>query len=468
MMHSTPRTGPARQRSRRPGSRLSRLGVPAAAFVLVLAGAMPSAAAVPSVDAVSAAGARSAVMTPAQLPVAWTVGGHSAGTESAGQGARVSVDLAGNVTVVSGPSRGRDLAVTSYTVHGVKRWRRSITPVSGTMQADWVVAAPSSDVIAVGHSLSSSGKPIAVSLVRYAADGHRQWREDVPGVLPSVGRLVVDATGNAYLAFSSLGDGQDIHLHKYSPGGDLLWSATINTGLMSNDIASSLALTPDGAQVVLTGSTSGGATWITAVYDTASGSRSWLVADDGIGTAARDLAVSDDQVYVTGQGNVGGETSLTVVGYDLATGQQQWRTDNRPDTDHAGAAGLRIALAPSGDLVVAGQAGSNLDWWIVSLTSDGAVRWTARRDRRLSDEVPAAVFVLPDGTAVVSGHGGPELEGGFVRGVTAGYSPDGAPKWEAYAPLASTWAVPLPDGNICATGGYDALITCWRIPRTGS
>ena len=104
---------------------LSRhLSVLAAAFAVVVTGAIPS---------IGATG---------ELPVLWTVGGESAGTESAGQGARISVDPAGNVAVVSGPSKGRDLAVTSYTQDGVKRWRRSITPVSGTFDGDWVVAAP--------------------------------------------------------------------------------------------------------------------------------------------------------------------------------------------------------------------------------------------------------------------------------------------------------------------------------------
>ena len=423
------------------------LCVLAAAFAVVVTGAIPS---------VGATG---------QLPVLWTVGGESAGTESAGQGARITIDPAGNVTVVSGPSKGRDLAVTSYTADGVKRWRRSITPVSGTFQGDWVIAAPNGDVAAVGHSLNASGTPTGISLVRYASDGQRQWRKDISGILPSVGRLVMDPTGNAYLAFNSLGDGQDIRLHKYSRTGRLLWSATIGTSFMANDIATSLALTPDGTQVILTGDTSGGATWITAAYHTTTGTRRWLVTDGDIGTAARDLVVTDDHAYVTGQGTVGIESYLTVVAYDLATGEQLWRTDNRPETNYAGAAGLRIALAPSGDLVIAGQAGTMLDWWTVSLTSEGEVRWTARRDRRSSDEIPAAVLVLPNGTAVVSGHGGPALEGGFIRGVTAGYSSSGSPVWEAFAPLASTWVAALPDGNICATGGYDALITCWRVPR---
>ena len=29
--------------------------------------------------------------------------------------------------------------------------------------------------------------------------------------------------------------------------------------------------------------------------------------------------------------------------------------------------------------------------------------------------------------------------------------------------MATVWAAALPSGDVCATGGYDALITCWRV-----
>ena len=70
---------------------------------------------------------------------------------------------------------------------------------------------------------------------------------------------------------------------------------------------------------------------------------------------------------------------------------------------------------------------------------------------------------MPDGTTVVTGPGGPNLPGGYIPGVTAGYGPDGTLLWEAFARLATVWATALPNGDVCATAGYDALITCWRV-----
>ena len=29
--------------------------------------------------------------------------------------------------------------------------------------------------------------------------------------------------------------------------------------------------------------------------------------------------------------------------------------------------------------------------------------------------------------------------------------------------METVWATALPNGDVCATGGYDAFITCWRV-----
>jgi titin len=46
--------------------------------------------------------------------------------------------------------------------------------------------------------------------------------------------------------------------------------------------------------------------------------------------------------------------------------------------------------------------------------------------------------------------------------VTAGYDAAGTLLWEAFSAQATVWATALPDGNVCAAGGYDALVTCWN------
>jgi hypothetical protein len=402
------------------------------------------------------------------LPILWEAGGETAGNDGAGQAARIATDSAGNVAVVSGPSMAKDLAVTSYTSTGSFRWVNAVSPSVGTFVGDWVAAAPNGDFVAVGRNTNSSGNPIAITLVRFGSDGTFQWRVDVAGIFPSVGRLLVDSGGNAYLAFNILGDGQDIQLRKYSPAGTLLWSQVINTGFASNNIATSLAFSPDETEVALTGDTIGGVEWITALYNSSTGLRKWLVVAPE-GTAARDVVMDASKVYVTGLGNVGINAFLTVVAYDRSTGLKLWRTDKKP-ADAGNAAGLRISLAPDGSVVATGQALRGfLDWYTVAFETTGAVRWEAVRDGGLNtDEIPAAVLTLPDGTTVVTGKGGPNLPGGFIPGVTAGYSPTGALLWEAFSPLATVWATALPNGDVVATGGYDAYLAAFRPSATSS
>ena len=416
-----------------------------------------------------------AIIAAPSIPVLWTAGGLDAGTTGSGQAARMAVDAIGNVAIVSGPALGRDLAVTSYTGDGTFRWRRTVTPTVGTFTGDWIVGSPDGNVVAAGRNVTSTGNPIGITMVRYASDGTLLWRQDLAGTAPAVGRLLVDASGNSYLAFNSVGDGQDIRLLKHSPAGAVLWSQQVSTGFFANDVATSAALSPDGADVVVTGNIVGGATWITAAFDAATGTRRWLVTA-GEGITARDVVVDATHVYVTGQGFTGAGTPalaywLTVVAYDRVKGTRLWRRDLKPP-DAGDAAGLRMAIAPDGNVVVAGQANRGfLDWYTVALQPSGTVQWEAVRDGGLNtNEVPAAVFTLADGTTVVTGTGGPNLPGGFIPGVTAGYSPSGTLLWEAFARMATVWGAALPNGDVCASGGYDALITCWRpvggpVPR---
>jgi PKD repeat protein len=399
------------------------------------------------------------------LPVLWTAGGLSAGADSAGQSARMAVDASGNVAVVSGPGFYTSLVVTTYTSSGALRWQRTVAPLSGTMSANWVAAAPNGDVIALGSTADSHGNVYAITLVRYASDGTLLWRIDPQVTIfrSSVGRLVVDAAGSTYVTYNNA-------VAKYSASGVLLWTQTIPAGFTT-----SLALGPDSSDVVVTGNFWGSANSVIASFNAATGASRWVVS---AAEGSNDVAVGNGRVYVTGQSYTGAGTSalayfLTVVAYDRATGARQWRTDSRPGST-ASANGQRIALAPDGSIVAAGYTSGTgyLDWWIVAMEASGAVRWQARRDRVPSpDEMPSVVFVLGDGTTVVSGLGGP-LGGptptgmSYPQGVTAGYSPDGTLLWEGFSTLPTIWAAALPSGDVCATGGDDALITCFQVPGT--
>ncbi|MBK7932712.1 MAG: PKD domain-containing protein [Acidobacteria bacterium] len=387
-----------------------------------------------------------------QVPPLWTRGGVFAGSDGIGQAGRMSVDLSGNIAIVSGPAFGRDLAVTSYTSEGVLRWTRTIIPLAGTFVGDWIVSSPNGDITALGRSLTSSGLTSHVVVVHYSSDGTFQWRVDSTSTILTVGRLLVDAGGNVYFSYNSI-------LYKYSPAGVRLWSASTSV----RDAAASIS--PDGADVILAGALGGN--WSVTAFDTGTGTRRWLTTS-AEGTAASDLVVDAERIYVAGQGTTGVGTPaitqwLTVIAYDRVTGAKIWRTDKRP-SDSTGAAGGRIARALDGSLVVTGHATRGfLDWYTAALNANGTVRWEAVRDGGLNtDEIPSGIIAMANGTTVVTGRGGPTLPGGFWPGYTVGYGPTGVLLWEGRSQQATVWASALPNGDVCATGGYDALITCFR------
>ena len=281
------------------------------------------------------AGLSLAVGAATLLSELWTAGGLSAGTDSAGQAARIASDASGNVAVVSGPSGGRDLAVTSYTADGILRWRSTVSAVVGHVRRRLGGRCAQRrfrrDRAQPGLSRPSDRQhhgPVTDS------NGTLLWRVDFSAsFFPAVARLLVDAAGNAYLAWSAVGSG--LFVQKVQP---CRCVAVVAGGLDDGGgyaLASSLALSPDGADVAVTGSVSGGATWITAVYDATTGVRRWQVTA-AEGTAAKDVVVDASRVYVTGQGVTGagtpalGTTSLS----SLMTGRPERgcgaRTRSRP------------------------------------------------------------------------------------------------------------------------------------------
>lgn len=405
----------------------------------------------------------------AAIPVVWTAGGLDSGSTGAGQAARIATDAFGNVLVVSGPALARSLAVTSYTSTGTLRWRSTVTPVSGTYDGNWVVGAPNGDVIAVGTNVDSSGQPFGLVLARFANDGTLKSRTDLQRTRVAVARLLTDANSNVFLGFSSVGNAQNIEIHKFNTSGGVIWAQGVSTSSGALDVLQSMALSPDGLDLAIAGNIGGN--WIVGNFSALAGTRRWLVTAPE-GTAARDVVADASRVYVTGQGVTGAGTPsiqywLTVVAYDRASGTKVWRRDSGPGAGNA--VGHRIALAPDGSVVVAGASsgGGYFDWWIVAVESTGVLRWqTARNAALTGDEIPSSVFVQPDGTAVVSGIGGPVvrdiLGNSYLQGVIAGYSPAGAQLWEGFARMGVTWAAPLGNGDVCGAGGYDALVTCWH------
>ncbi len=116
--------------------------------------------------------------------------------------------------------------------------------------------------------------------------------------------------------------------HPAGAPGSQLWVRLYNGPGNSFDAASSVAVSPGGSRVFVTGVSQGtrsGPDYATVAYSAATGARLWVTRYNGPGNgddAARSVAVSPggSTVYVTGSSYPGSVT----LAYSAATGAQLW------------------------------------------------------------------------------------------------------------------------------------------------
>ncbi len=196
--------------------------------------------------------------------------------------------------------------------------------------------------------------------------------------------------------------------------GSLLWSRRYDGPSHGNDLAHSLAVSPDGTKVFVTGEsqrTSTNLDYATVAYDAGTGSPVWVRRYNGPGNAndqARWVAVSPDGtvVFVTGtSGGTGTQFDYATVAYDAGTGALRWGMRyNGPanQSDYA------VAVAVSGDgskVFVTGSSARvslDLDWATVAYDAvSGGQLWSQRYNGpgNATDQ-PTSVASSPDGSRV--------------------------------------------------------------------
>jgi hypothetical protein len=179
-------------------------------------------------------------------------------------------------------------------------------------------------------------KAFAIAL---SGDGSRVF---VTGISPPAG---FDSGDYATVAYDSATGAQQ-------------WVSTYD-GAALFDEALSVAANPDGSLVYVTGESSVPANpdfpldYATVAYDQATGAQQWVSTYNGTGAkndTARSVAVSPDgsTVYVTGNSwGVSSGNDYATIAYDAATGSQSWVTrlngsGNGPDTAYS------LGLSPDG------------------------------------------------------------------------------------------------------------------------
>ena len=295
------------------------------------------------------------------------------------------------------------------------------------------VSPDGAKVFVTGESQGAGTGDDYASVAYDASTGAQLWasRYDGPassgdapyalGVSPDGAAVYV--TGSGY----GQGTGPDYATVAYdTSSGAELWVSRYDGPVHNIDFGTSLGVSPDGAEVFVTGESTGsgtGSDYSTVAYEAATGAQLWVSRYDGPGglvDEAFSLGVSPEgaRVFVTGE--TGGSTSdedYTTISYDASTGAQLWvRRYNGPANSRDIAESL--AVSPDGTkVVVTGRSDASngyADYATVAYdASTGAKLWVRRYDGPGDKtDIAHAVVLSPDGTSV------------FVTGESTGSTTD--------------------------------------------
>jgi PQQ-like domain len=249
--------------------------------------------------------------------------------------------------------------------------------------------------------------------------------------------------------------------------GEQLWVARYDGPTSGSDSAQVLAVSPDGSQVVVSGSSPGTGTsndYATVAYDAETGEQLWAHRYDGPGHGAdfaQDVSLSPDssRVVVTGHSvRAAGDFDYATVAYDAASGEELWTARYNGPGNTADFA-TALAITPDSSTVVVtgedfgGQASASDYATVAYDAATGDQRWVTRYNGAgSSGDAAETIAISPDGSqAVVSGQStgdgtGPDF-------ATIAYdTTDGSQEWVSiYNPVNGfdvAWAVEIsPDGS---------------------
>ena len=337
-----------------------------------------------------------------------------------------------------------DYATVAYeAATGARLWTAHYYgPAGDSLPAAIAVSPDGSALFVTGESATTSGG-IAYATVAYdAATGARLWAARYTGsaatsvssadsVAVSPDGSTVFVTGTASTTATSIGGYATIAYAAAT--GAMRWVARYNGPLNKGGFARSVAVSPDGSTVFVTGSTTVKTSstghfpvafsYATVAYAAATGTRLWAARYDGpLGggpdTVATSVAVSTDgsEVFVTGASAASASDDLTAyatVAYDTATGARLWAARYNGPAKESSA--QQVVLSPDGsEVFVTGSAvkvfrnlGQYQSATVAYDAATGSTRWLRLYPDRPRGSPGVGIAVSPDGSKV------------FVTGTTA-------------------------------------------------
>jgi DNA-binding beta-propeller fold protein YncE len=230
----------------------------------------------------------------------------------------------------------------------------------------------------------ASSVPAGPRVLRYDGSAHEQDIATSVAVSPDGRRAFV--TGFTYAGPLA---GTDFATIAYNARGDRLWLSKYNGTGSSVDDPAAVAVAPDGMAVYVTGNSFGGPStstdMATVAYDAVTGDEMWVARYDGPAhdtDAATALVADHEAVYVTGA-SIGADGTLDflTVAYHTATGAELWTARHQgPGGSYDEA--FALAVSHDGMLLVTGyDAGTGSDFATVAYdAATGDEMWVATLD----------------------------------------------------------------------------------------
>jgi outer membrane protein assembly factor BamB len=226
---------------------------------------------------------------------------------------------------------------------GQRMWqRRYAGPAEGPGNARALSITPDgTTVLVTGGSAAANERTDYATLAYDASTGAQLWvrRYDGPGARrhgnDAANAIAVSPDGaTAYVTGSSAGSLSNLDhatIAYDTATGRRIWTQRYDGPEGQVDLASAIAVSPDGDAVFVTGSTDGflqyGYRYVTAAYDASTGTELWRTRFDSHddaepGDIARSIGVSPDgtKVFVTGDTS----NDFVTLAYDAADGSELW------------------------------------------------------------------------------------------------------------------------------------------------
>jgi hypothetical protein len=323
---------------------------------------------------------------------------------------------------------------------GQQRWVQRFDRIAGTdFATDAAVSPDGATVFVTGGSLSTSENHDFATFAYAASDGRQKWQArygsvdtfDVASALavsPDGSKVFVTGTSNSFETSDDF-----VTVAYAASTGAQLWVRRYTRASDTVDRAAAVLVSPDSKTVFVTGQShsSSSAAYVTFAYAAVGGKRLWRTVSDG-SAQANAMALSPDgsRVFIAG-GTDTGTMDFVTTALNASTGATVWsKTFNGEASGDD--AGVAIGVGPSGSKVfVTGrsdEATSGGDFATIAYGSaDGSERWVARFHAPGEIYTNMALDVAPNGSRiVVTGSG---VRGGHEQYATVAYGASGAQAW---------------------------------------